>query len=101
LRIPWVSEENEDERPHIQWDGVTDITDQELTGRPSETQGEARKMILKCLKENHPNAMTPQEIAEELSLKQDSVTVTLGRMHKDDQIAKVSKGLYVAHSGLL
>jgi hypothetical protein len=95
-----VVSDEEDQRPYIHWEGVTSITDDELTGKTQETQGETRQVILRCLKENYPNVMTPQEIAEELSLRQDLVTVTLGRMSKDDQIRKVSKGKYSAHSGV-
>lgn len=94
-----VSDED-DHRPYVQWEGTTNITDQELTGKPKEKQSEARQVILVCLKENFPEAMTPQQVADKLGIDVNSVNVTLFRMVADDQIKKSSRGKYSAHCGL-
>lgn len=89
-----------DHRPYIQWEGVTTISDDELTSKPKEKQSEVRQTILLCLKENYPEVMTPQQIAEKLGMDVNSVNVTLFRMVADDQIKKASRGKYSAHCGL-
>lgn len=94
-----MSDEN-DQRPYVKWEGVTNITDQELTGKPKERQSEARQTILLCLKEKYPEAMTPQQVADKVGIDVNSVNVTLFRMLSDDQIKKASRGKYSAHCGL-
>lgn len=90
-----------DERPYIRWEGFSTHTDQELMSKPTNVPGEGRQAILKCLKESHPDAMTPQQIADELApMSIDNVKMTLQRMVKDDQIKKEARGMYVAHSGI-
>jgi RecA-family ATPase len=90
----------EDDRPFVRWEGITTITDQEMTAKPQENQGDRRNAILKCLKENYPDPMTPQQVADELAIDVKVAAVYLGRMYDSDQIAKGGRGQYVAHSGL-
>jgi AAA domain len=90
----------DDERPYIRWEGITTITDQEMTAKPTNVPGEGRQAILKCLKAHYPDPMTPQQVADELApMSIDNVKKTLGRMVEDDQIKKEARGMYVAHSG--
>jgi hypothetical protein len=89
-----------DERPYIRWEGESKHTDQELMNKPTQVPGQGRQAILKLLKENFPDTMTPSQLAEDLELTEDNVNQTLRRMVQDDQIKKVARGVYVAHSGI-
>jgi hypothetical protein len=90
----------DDHRPHIQWEGVTTISDSELTGKTQDSQGETRQEVLKCLRLYYPNPMTYQQIAEELDLDESVVKNTLTRMVKQNQIERAARNTYVALSGL-
>jgi putative DNA primase/helicase len=91
-----VSDENDPDRPYVRWDGITTITEQEMTSRPQDNQGGNRTAILKCLQESFPDPMSPQQIADELALDLNVVTVTLKRMYDAEQINKQGRGQYVA-----
>lgn len=89
-----------DERPYIRWEGFSTHTDQELMNKPTQVPGQGRQAILKLLKENFPEPLNPSQIADELGMTEDNVNQTLRRMVQDDQIKKVARGVYSAHSGL-
>jgi AAA domain len=92
---------SDDERPYIRWEGVTTITDQELSRKPpQDNQGDKRNTILKHLKGAYPGALTPQQVADALDIDVNTANVTLYRMFQTDQVAKEGRGRYVAHSGL-
>jgi hypothetical protein len=89
-----------DERPYIRWEGVSSHSDQELMSKSTQVPGQGRQAILRLLKGNYPDAMTPSQIADALDLTEDNTNQTLRRMVQDDQIKKAARGMYVAHSGL-
>ncbi len=91
---------SDDERPSIRWQGESRHTDQELMSKPTNVPGEGRQAILRLLKENFPDAMSPAQIADQLDMTEGNVKMTLQRMVKDDQIKKEARGMYVAHSGI-
>jgi hypothetical protein len=96
-----VSDEgSDDERPYIKWEGESKHTDQELLSKPTQVPGQGRQAILKLLKETFPGTMTPSKIAAEMDLTEDNVNQTLRRMVQDDQVRKVARGVYAAHSGI-
>jgi len=94
-----VSDED-DQRPYLQWEGVTTITDGELTGKAQDNQGETRQEILKCLRSCYPDQRTYQQITEELEADESVVKNLLSRMVKANQIERVARNTYAALSGL-
>jgi AAA domain len=95
-----VVSEEEDERPHIQWEGITTITDRELTGNTQDAQGETRKDILKYLRSCYPDQKTYQQVAEEVEEEESVVKNLLSRMVKANQIERAARNIYTALSGL-
>ena len=95
-----IISDEDDQRPYVQWEGVTTITDSELTGKAQDNQGEARQEILKCLRSCYPNSMTYQQISEELGLDESTVKYTLTRMVSKNQIERAARNTYTALSGL-
>jgi AAA domain len=87
---------SDDERPYIRWEGESKHTDQELMSKPTQNQGESRQAILKVLKKSYPESMSPAQIANELGLDLNRVTVALTRMFDAGQIEKLGRGKYVS-----
>jgi len=87
-----------DERPYIRWEGISTHTDQELIHKPAQNQGESRQAILKALKDHYPESVSAAQIADELDLDLNRVSVTLTRMYETGQIDKLGRGKYVAKS---
>jgi len=85
-----------DERPYIRWQGESLHTDQELMSKPTQNQGESRQAILKMLKDAYPEPMSPAQIADDLDLDLNRVSVTLTRMFDAGQVDKLGRGKYVS-----
>jgi hypothetical protein len=65
-------------------------------GTDREYNSPERSMIEGCLRASHPRAMRPSAIAATLRMKAGNVRVILGRMVRDREILKISRGHYKA-----
>lgn len=96
-----VSEEQVDERPHVEWDGLSSITINDILSTPHKNTGNNRTVVLDMLKECKPEERSVGELYSAAAEKLPDLTVPnlrtlLTRMVKAGEIGKSERGMYRA-----
>jgi len=96
-----TSEELEDERPRVIWDGLSSITINDILSTPHKNTGNNRQVVLDTLRKCRPEEKSVGDlysaVAEEVpDLTVPNLRMLLTRMVKAGEIGKSERGMYHA-----